>query len=99
MPTPNWSKWEQRVADDFQGRVTPSSGNQWFAKGDVKAQNYIISCKSTDKDSFSFKRSDWKEICDIAYSDSRIPVLAIDMNGVLLAVIDYEELLYMKGKL
>jgi len=93
----NWEKWESTVAEDFGGRIQTGSGNQWFAKGDVKTGKHVISCKQTDRDSFSITGNDWNEIRKIAEAAGRSPILAINMNGKRIAVMDYDEMLYILG--
>lgn len=90
---PQWSRFEQQVAKDFKASVTPSSGNQWFAKGDVSSKEYKISCKSTDKESFTLKKADWLEIQKIAFASGVVPLLAVDLNGKKLIILDYDEYL------
>jgi len=89
----NWQKWEEEVAKNVDGVVMAGSGNQWFAKSDVRNQEYRFSCKQTDNDSFSIKRSDWREIWKIGMEDSKAPVVAVNMNGIKLAVLDWDDFL------
>jgi hypothetical protein len=90
MPKPQWSKFEEKVAHDFKARTTPGSGNQWFAKGDVVGKDFTVSCKSTARDSFSLKNSDWKEVDKIAASNGTWPTMALEVNGKKYVVMDYD---------
>lgn len=90
MPTPRWRQWELEVASDTEGSITVGSGNQWYSKSDVRTEKYRISCKDTEKNSFSITRSDWREIDRISAQDNKIPVLAINISGVKLALISWD---------
>lgn len=93
MPKPNWEQWEQKVAEDFGGRLTPGSGNKWFAKGDVRADDIRISCKSTSNNSFSVTKEDVREIEQIAWADLKEWAMALEINGRQLIVMDYRSFL------
>jgi hypothetical protein len=73
----------------MEGRLTPGSGNKWYAKSDVRTSTFVISCKQTDNDSFSITRGDFREIQKIAFQDGKDMALAIDMNGIRFAVVEW----------
>lgn len=91
MPKPKWSQWEEEVAYDTGGKLTPGSGNQWHTKSDVRTSTQRISCKETKADRFSVTRSDLREIQNIAAQDNKTAVMAINMNGIKFVVIPYHD--------
>ena len=95
MAKPQWSKWEDQVASDMGGKVTPGSGNQWYKKGDVRNEGWRVSCKQTDKDSFTITRNDWREIEKIAREDSKSMAIAVQMGGIPFAVIPWNDFTFL----
>jgi len=93
MPHPDWSKWELQVAEDVGGRVQPGSGNKWFAKGEVRTKERVISCKQTANSSFQITEMDLKEIEKIANQDLKYWALAVNLNGKPIIIIDYRDFL------
>lgn len=73
---------EARVARDHGGKVTPGSGNRWFAKGDVKAKRFLIECKTTDKNSFRLELAVLRKIQMEAIAEGKDPAVCIDIGGV-----------------
>lgn len=91
-----WEKDEKDTAARFKGRRQPGSGNTPFAKGDVKTEKYLISNKSTDKNQFPLKRSDWAEIEGQALREGREPLMMVTIAGfkvVVMGVNEFEELI------
>ena len=58
--------------------VTPvkGSGNQWWAKLDVKDVRFLFQCKDTKHASFSISRALMREIENALRGEDRIPVIA-----------------------
>lgn len=80
-------KQEARVAGDYGGRVTPGSGNQWHAKGDVKAKRFLIECKTTEAASYRLDKATLTKIRIEAVKEGKHPALCIDIQGVEYFVI------------
>lgn len=97
MPLPQWSEWEREVAESFGGKVTPGSGSKWFSKGDVRSENYIISCKQTNRNSFNLTRMDLREIENIAAADDKEWALAININGRKVVVLPWDQFAYKRA--
>ena len=74
-------KQEKSVAKQFDARLTPASGAKWNAKGDVRSDNFLIECKTTEKDTFILTARTWEKIEREALRDHmRIPLLIIDLE-------------------
>ncbi len=50
-------EFERDFAKRLGGTLQPGSGNQWFAKLDVKGKSFLWSLKQTSKESFSITRN------------------------------------------
>lgn len=83
---------EARAAKDYNGKRTPGSGNQWFKKGDVISQDYLVECKTTTKASYSLKAEDlskhWRQT--LAENPLLMPVFEVEFSehGVTCIVLD-----------
>ena len=73
--------FEKEIARRVEGTVTPASGALWGSKLDIKTDDYLISCKYTEKKSFSLKYSDLEELDYFATNDSRYPALIFQLDG------------------
>lgn len=74
-------KQEKSVAIDFNARVTVASGALWGAKGDVRNDNFLIECKTTEKDYYSLTAKVWEKIEEEAIRDHlRTPLMVIDLE-------------------
>lgn len=83
---------EKKVAKEIGGRVTPASGALWGSKADVRNGQFLVECKTTEKDHYTLNHSTWEKIRHEALNDGfREPVMCIDLlNGKSrLAVLDY----------
>lgn len=81
------------------GRVTPASGAMWGCKGDVRNDNYLVECKTTEKDFYSLNFNTWDKIYNEALKDGlRIPAMCIDLNNgaTRLAVLRKRDLNHYK---
>ena len=74
-------KQEERVAEEFNGKAQPGSGNQWHSKGDVSSEDFIIECKQTRHASFTLSLRDLKKIERFAKEKAKLPVFIIEFMG------------------
>ena len=73
---------ERSVAKDLNARTVVASGALWGSKGDVRHDNLLVECKTTDKDFYSVTLSTWEKIEREAVKDGlRIPVMCVDIKG------------------
>ena len=73
---------EKSVAKDLNARVVVASGALWGSKGDVRHDNLLVECKTTDKDFYSLTIATWEKIEKEAIKDGlRIPVMCVDIKG------------------
>lgn len=65
VPEPPWSRAavgrrarqsEEATAKSDGGSRMPASGSKWYAKGDVRANGFLIDDKFTDSESFTITR-------------------------------------------
>ena len=91
-------KQERRLAKEIGGHTTPASGAFWSRKGDVRSDRYLVEAKRTDKASISIKADVWDKIRREAIIDGRIPVLALQIGSVDLAVLDWEDFLALDSR-
>lgn len=88
-------KQESELAASVGGSVTPGSGNQWSAKGDVQSKRFLIECKTREKHSFM---QWWLKIKAEAIIKGKEPVLQLSVGSHMLAVIDLELFLELTEK-
>ena len=75
-------KQEKSVAKDLNARTVVASGALWGSKGDVRHDNLLVECKTTDKSFYSLTMQVWEKIEKEAIRDGlRLPVMCIDLNG------------------
>lgn len=72
---------EKRVADLFDGKVTPGSGNQWNRKNDVRSDTHSFEMKYTGKKQYTLKASELELGERNALLDGRDFVFGVEMNG------------------
>lgn len=73
---------EKSVAKDLNARTVVASGALWGSKGDVRHDNLLVECKTTDKDFYSLTLSTWEKIEREAVKDGlRLPVMCVDIKG------------------
>ena len=68
---------EKKTANDIGGRVTPASGAGKWQKGDVRAVDIRVECKTTEKASYNLKRETLVKI-EVEAHEDEIPVLALE---------------------
>ena len=94
----DWYKWEKYVADSLDGKTTPGSGNQDFFKGDFLGENWFVDCKLTKTDSYSIKNSVFKKYEEIAKLEGKEMIVALNLNGRKLAVLDFDTFVEIQNK-
>ena len=73
---------EKSVAKDLNARTVVASGALWGSKGDVRHDNLLVECKTTDKDFYSVSLTTWNKIEREAVKDGlRLPVMCVDIKG------------------
>lgn len=83
---------EKRIAKEVSGRTVIASGSLWGSKGDVRTEDFLIECKTTQKEFYSLTAVTWKKIRTEAIKDGiRSPVMCISLYGVEFAVADFVE--------
>ncbi len=81
-------KQEKSVAKDFNARVTVASGALWGMKADVRNEDYLIECKTTEKDYYSLTATVWEKIEQEAIRDHlRTPLMVIDLKDKIRFVV------------
>ncbi len=88
-----WAEQEKRLAKTVGGSQPAASGAFWTRKGDVRNEDLLIEAKQTSKKSFSIKGEVWDKIEREALLDGRVPVLAIELQGRNLVVLDEQDFL------
>ena len=75
-------KQEKSVAKDLNAKTVIASGALWGSKGDVRHDQFLVECKTTDKPFYSLTMKVWEKIEKEAVKDGlRIPVMCVDLNG------------------
>jgi len=86
------NKQEQRVAKELGGKTVIASGSLWNCKGDVRHDQFLVECKTTEKSFYALTYEVWKKIQTEALRDGlRLPVMCIDLEDGKhkLAVFDF----------
>lgn len=92
---------EEQAAKAEGGKRQPASGSRWFAKGDVRANGFLLDDKFTDDASFSLTAYDWRKITAEALQTppGLMPRMRISIKGApRLSVIRDEDLLYILAR-
>lgn len=91
-------KQESRIARDLKGLTTINSGAT-FGQNDVITDFAEIEAKTTTKNSYSLKVSEWEKLQDKA-NNFKIPIFVISFETLNkdLAVLSYEDLKYLIKK-
>lgn len=73
-------KQEKSVAKDLGAKTVIASGALWGAKGDVRSDQFLFECKTTEKPKYIFTAKSWEKITKQAIADHmRIPVFVVDI--------------------
>lgn len=88
-------KQESRIARQLKGYATINSGAT-FGQNDVITDFCEVEAKTTNKESFTLKLSDWR-ILRKKCAGNKIPIFVVDFEQSkdTLAVLTYEDLLYL----
>ena len=79
-------KHERRVESKVGGRRQAGSGNQQWAKGDIKTDTHLIECKTTEKKSMSIKAEWLAKITEEAQMEGRMPAVQISFENMQAGV-------------
>ena len=72
---------EKSVAKDLDAKTVIASGALWGSKGDVRHDDFLVECKTTEKSFYSVTMTVWEKIEKEAIKDGlRIPLMCIDLN-------------------
>ena len=72
---------EKRVAKDLEAKTVVASGALWSAKADVRSDEFLVECKTTEKPYYSLTMKVWEKIEKEAVKDGlRIPLMCIHTN-------------------
>lgn len=94
----NWEKKEKKDQKDFGGKRVKGSGNQWYAPGDVKHNEYLIDSKHTEKKSYSITLETWDKLYEEALFSYRIPMLSLQIQDTELVVLSKDDFLRLTTK-
>ena len=72
---------EKSVAKDLNAKTVVASGALWGSKGDVRHDEFLVECKTTEKPYYSLTMKVWEKIEKEAIKDGlRIPLMCVDTN-------------------
>lgn len=71
---------ERRIAKQVKGQVVKGSGCLFYAKGDVKMEEFLIEAKTTDADSFTLKAEVIEKIMEEAIAIGKEGFLQINFR-------------------
>lgn len=88
-------KQESRIAKQLNGHTTINSGAT-FGQNDVITDFCEVEAKTTSKDSFSLKLSDWR-LLRKKCAGNKLPIFIVDFEQSkdTLAVLTYEDLQFL----
>ena len=73
---------EKSVAKDLDAKTVVASGALWGNKGDVRHDDFLVECKTTEKPYYSLTMKVWEKIEKEAVRDGlRIPLMCVDINN------------------
>lgn len=85
-------KQEKRTAESAGGRVTPGSGNQWHAKGDVTTKTALIENKDrTESNQYILTKKEMRLLRRRAFKAGKMPVLQIDFGKEQYVVLTIDD--------
>ena len=66
---------------DLEAKTVVASGALWGSKGDVRHDDFLVECKTTEKPFYSLTMKVWEKIEKEAVRDGlRIPLMCVDVN-------------------
>ena len=76
------NKQEKDVAKQIGGNTVIASGALWHSSSDVRNSQFLVECKTTEKDYYTITAKVWEKICKEANRDGmRTPLLVIDLHN------------------
>lgn len=73
---------EKSVAKDLDAKTVIASGALWGSKGDVRHEDFLVECKTTEKSSYSLTMKVWEKIEKEAIKDGlRTPLMCVDTEN------------------
>lgn len=73
---------EKSVAKDLDAKTVIASGALWVSKGDVRHDEFLVECKTTEKSFYSLTMKVWEKIEKEAIKDGlRVPLMCVDINN------------------
>jgi hypothetical protein len=95
-----WQKKENKDCSLLRGRTRPRSGGLWFSPGDVKTEDFLIDCKTTEHKGFSITEDIWSKIYAEALKCGKLPCLSIQLgDGKEVVVLDKNDFMsFFKDK-
>lgn len=96
-PQEQGREYERYLAKFLGGKLTPGSGNKWYARLDLGTKNIIWSAKFTTKKSFSLTKDMLREAEGAANGPggeggAAIPAMSVRVEGQDYAVMRLEDL-------
>lgn len=88
--------FEKEVATTIGGKAVKGSGSSWHVRGDVITNDYIVSCKATEKKQLILTAAMLDELEDIARGRKRTGIMALridDRDYVLLEIEHFMKLI------
>ena len=81
---------ERNILKKLEFSRIPFSGSLWTEKSDGQNKHFRVEVKSTEKKSYSLKKSIWQKIEREALETGKIPLMALDISGLELVVLELE---------
>lgn len=83
----SWQRFEEYIAELFDGKRQKGSGNGEIAKGDVLTEKFLFECKWTQEESYRLHENTWKKIIEEAMLKDKIPVFtSCAKNGIYFVI-------------
>lgn len=81
---------EERLGKMPHGEKSNNSGRFWRWKRDGKLHHFLMECRTTDKGSYTIKKSEWLDIRRQAFQTppGLLPGMQIDIQDVSLVAIE-----------
>lgn len=75
-------KTSKKIGQEFERKVqkTINSGQLWLDKGDLKTEDYLIECKTTEKKSYRITTKLLQKLWNEAFEANKLPMLIIGLK-------------------
>lgn len=83
-------KQEKNLADRYDGKVNPGSGNGWIHKNDIRSEVFSFEAKTTEKSQYPLKLAELQLAERHALLSGREMVFVIEMGGRNWMVVSQE---------